>query len=880
MAFNPDPEQRIAIETIETSVVLTAGAGCGKTGTLSGKFIAAIESGIAPGQIAVLTFTNKAAAELRERIRSACFEKAAENSDGAIDWKLVAFCIDGVVISTYHSFYEQLCREYAEELGLDPEFRLLDERIAQGLLIQSARTAVRHRLATGDETIIEFAARHRLESLVTELCQLSAKIEEARLSDLSRMISEELFNKWKDLARIEVEVAFNQYINILGEMTHTNRDGLNKNQQEKIAILEDLLTNYDENQPVQFIENVHETIGKLRPSSDIFKELLDQYKQISASESFKLLMADSELLQLAATETTLLAALALDTKEFYQQAKKARLAVDFDDLMELAERLTQMSFTGARNINNRFRTLLVDEFQDTDSRQARILINLCGELFDKGRLFVVGDSRQAIYRFRGARPEGLEELKNRMPEEGRQNLVRNYRSRNQILRFVNKIAARIYPNLPQLEPGIQNAFALDESSPAVTFHWMIVEKDPGNQHEAGEATESNKSIQLEAENLALYIRQLIESETLVGSRKGEMRPIQPGDIVFLSRSRTHWWIYEKALRQVQLVPHLDSSSGLFSRREIRDLLNLLSLVENQSDSLLLAAVLRGPFGAITDESLFQLSQSVAGGALADAFWQADFSDFPQVAAVDADAMDGLRALVRRLSRAKTELPPSRVVEMAIALTAYDQILNATSFNGDQPIHNLEVLLNDARSFDHDPDFGWQAMIRQWSADMVAGELKEAVAEPPRDRIRFLTIHAAKGLQFPVVVLVGSNGKDQVNKSSWTIHPETGLVTKSRSSDTDEYDNSANHIAWQMAESANQEAESSEIDNLLYVAATRAEDLLIISAPFTVRNHHDDLKTTGKLLKRIEMAFDLKLGKPLDHDSGSPIVQVIQNVAQS
>jgi ATP-dependent exoDNAse (exonuclease V) beta subunit len=107
-----------------------------------------------------------------------------------------------------------------------------------------------------------------------------------------------------------------------------------------------------------------------------------------------------------------------------------------------------------------------------------------------------------------------------------------------------------------------------------------------------------------------------------------------------------------------------------------------------------------------------------------------------------------------------------------------------------------------------------------------------------------------------------------------------LVTKSRSSDTDEYDNSANHIAWQMAESANQAAESSEIDNLLYVAATRAEDLLIISAPFSVRNHHDDLKSTGKLLKRIEMAFDLKLGKPLDRDSGSPIVQVIQNVVQN
>ena len=873
MALIFDKEQAKAIETLETSVVLTAGAGCGKTGTLTGKFIRAIQSGIEPGKIAVLTFTNKAAAELRERIRTECMVFATSaNSESEIDWKQIALCIDGVIISTYHSFYEELCREFSEELGLDPEFRLLDPRIAHGLLLQAARTAVRNRLSRLDDTLIEYAARHRLEKLIEELCELVEKNHEAKLDEIVSLSPEQLISKWKRQAKPFVTNLFNNYLKIVMQIAGASRSDLNKNQKDKLALLDEVIISSDENNPGLFFSKVHEAIGRLRPTGEILNQLFEEYHKIRKEDSFELLDSDDALIQLAANETCLMAMLALDTRESYLNCKKARRAVDFNDLMDLAERLSQLSPNNRDSIQDRFRLLLVDEFQDTDARQARILRNLAGNNFSNGGLFVVGDSRQAIYRFRGARPEELDDLRNDMLESGRQSLVHNYRSRRQIIRFVNHLAQELYYGMPPLEAGVKNIHSQEDGPQFIKFHWSLFLNDAVNQAKSL----ANPDIHAEARNLAKLIRETIDSPTLVGSRTGRMRPLQPGDIVFLSRSRTHWNIYERALREVNLDSHLDSSSGLFSRQEVRDLVNLLSLVENPSDDLLLTAVLRGPFGAISDESLFQLSQKEAGYSISQAFWQTDFSDFPEAATVDTDAMDGLRVLLRKLSRAKTELPPSQVVELAIELTAYDEMLKAISFRGSQPVQNLDVLVNDARSFDHDTDFGWPAMIRQWNSDLEGGKLNEAVAEPPGNMIRFLTIHSAKGLQFPVVVLVGVNGKDQVDQTSWKIHPELGLVTKSRSSDTDESDTNQNHLAWVLATQESKKSEAREVDNLLYVAVTRAEDYLIISASFKLKEMNQEIKATGEMLERIERVFRLDSGELVKPDQVSPVVTVIKN----
>ncbi|MFM7317333.1 MAG: UvrD-helicase domain-containing protein, partial [bacterium] len=669
-----------------------------------------------------------------------------------------------------------------------------------------------------------------------------------------------------------VTKTYNEYMVIIRQIAAANRKGLNKNQKEKLALLDNAIEDRHENKPQLFTRKVHEAIGKLQPSDEMLNQLLQDYKKMRNEEAFELVNSDSDLLQLAAHETCLMAALASDARVIYQDSKKARRAVDFNDLMELAEQLTQLTQNKQDSVQNRFELILVDEFQDTDSRQARILRNIAGDNLGKGMLFVVGDSRQAIYRFRGARPEELDDLRNEMDETGKQSLVRNYRSRRQIIRFVNHIANILYENLPQLETGLNNKYSDEEGAQFVKFHWSLFLNEATNQNQLL----ANPDIHAEARSLATLIREMIDSKTLVGSRSGQMRPMQPGDIVFLSRSRTHWSIYERALWESGLEAYLDSSSGLFSRQEIRDLVNLLALVENPSDDLLLAAVLRGPFGAISDESLLYLSQKDSGCSLAEIFWRADFNDFFQAASTDVDAMDGFRALLKKLSRVRTELPPSQVVELAMELTAYHEMIGATSLRGSQPVQNLDVLVNDARSFDHDPDFGWPAMIRQWISDLEGGKVNEAVAEPPGNMIRFLTIHAAKGLQFPVVIMIGVNGKEQVDQTSWKIHPEFGLVTKSRSGDSDDSDSDQNHLAWLLAMLESKKAEAKEVDNLLYVAATRAEDYLIVSASFKLKEPNQELKATGEMLKRIERVFKLETGEFIGPAHGESIVTVIKN----
>ncbi|MFM7594373.1 MAG: UvrD-helicase domain-containing protein, partial [Isosphaeraceae bacterium] len=462
-----------------------------------------------------MTFTNKAAAELRERIRNECLAMASsENTVTEIGWKLIACCINGVIISTYHSFYEQLCREYAEELGLDPEFRLIDARIANGLLVKSARTAVRNRLARLDDSLIEYAARHKLETLVEELCLLVEKYHDAKLDDICSLSPDQLIAKWDRIANPMVTKTYNEYMVIIRQIAAANRKGLNKNQKEKLALLDNAIEDRHENKPQLFTRKVHEAIGKLQPSDEMLNQLLQDYKKMRNEEAFELVNSDSDLLQLAAHETCLMAALASDARVIYQDSKKARRAVDFNDLMELAEQLTQLTQNKQDSVQNRFELILVDEFQDTDSRQARILRNTAGDNLGKGMLFVVGDSRQAIYRFRGARPEELDDLRNEMDETGKQSLVRNYRSRRQIIRFVNHIANILYENLPQLETGLNNKYSDEEGAQFVKFHWSLFLNEATNQNQLL----ANPDIHAEARSLATLIREMIDSKTLVGSR--------------------------------------------------------------------------------------------------------------------------------------------------------------------------------------------------------------------------------------------------------------------------------------------------------------------------------------------------------------------------
>ena len=900
MAFPLDQEQRIAVETEGVSLVVTAGAGCGKTGTITARFLhllgkrepdgtlAEPAERAALGRIGVLTFTNKAAAELRHRIRKACDEEArlATSSDDADYWRSVSFAMEGVTISTYHSLYEQLCREFAEQLDLDPDARLLDDRIATGLKREAAREAVRERLSSGDPILIEYAARHRLDAVVEQLVDLIGKgNHQTHVSQIADMEPETLASNWLKTWKRAVKDTANALEQVLNDIFLLPRQGFTENWLGNMAKASEAMMLAKPDRIGGLIQAAM-SLGGNAPKRKDLQEHLGILKAIKTSEPYSLMQANPKLLEYAATETILLARLTQTTKQKYADLKNPRRAVDFDDLVEKTSELTGRGIPLGGKFRTKFDTLLVDEFQDTDRLQSEILKALAGNPFDTGQLFVVGDVKQAIYRFRGADPDALLRLRDEMREEGQLNLMRNYRSCKQIVDFVNLLKDSMYSYLaddPGLMVGLTTNQALNVSIPAVHFLWTVPKpksKDEPAVQESNDVDEvGHEQHRAEAKAVAQKLRDLIDQGLVVGAKNssGWTWKADSKDIVFITRSRSNWWIYEQALRNQGFEVHQDSVGAFFQSQEIRDLINFLALIENRMDDVRLAAALRGPLFNISDETLFTLAQLESGTTLADRFWRSNPAEMLQVNETDQQILQKAKDFILLMGEMKAVAEPSEIVKRVIFETEFDAIMRATAEEPEQACANLEKLVDEARTFDHDPDFGWPSMIRQWLADLTRfAKADEAVVDAPKDKIRFLTIHSAKGLEFPVVVMPGLQSPGHNQTGPFMIHPEQGLITRSRTSDTDETD-SDDHPAWLIGKLATKVVEEKEDDNLFYVAVTRAMDHLILSAffdPTATTASGDPINPRGPFLKRLMQAFDLSTGKPRnDSDTGSPLIDV-------
>jgi|GEM_PF-6837558 len=897
MEFPLDPEQRQAVETSGVSVILTAGAGCGKTGTLTARFLylmgkrddpqrlAPAADRVPVGRIGVLTFTNKAAAELRHRIRKACEWEASRHAvaagidpdaeKAALHWELVSFAVDGMTISTYHAFYERMVRDYAESLELDPDVRLLDERIAAGLKREAAREAIRERLAAGDPAVIEYAARHRLDGVVDQLVTLLGLGEhQTRVSEIVATDTAELTRKWLRAWEKQVKAGADRLERLLRQIIGLPSGGFTATWNKKTESAAEALANPELERIGALVAAVDALSGNSPRRPDLL-ELLAELREFKSGESYALMQTDRELLDLAAAETICLASMVESARDRYDELKRRRRSVDFDDLVLKARELAAGGTALRGRSDAIFDHFLVDEFQDTDRLQSAVLQSLAGSSFGTGALFVVGDVKQAIYRFRGSDPEALLELRDSIPPEGHLSLTSNYRSRLEIVEFVNVLARSMYSDAygdPSLRSGLRSRAALASEPPAIEMLWTIPrspesaqERDSNRRPEVSpEAFEAQRA---EAANLAAHLRRLVDAGIPVGARRADDRRMnaKPGDIVLLSRSRTHWRIYERALVQEGFEVHQDAVGGFFERQEIRDLVGLLAAVEHRTDDLRLAACLRSPIFAVTDDTLYALARPAAGDSearLSDRFWNPEAEALGFVGNDVRAILARARSILNELNTLKGVLPPSQIVRLAIERTSYDTILLEIADEPERALANLDALVDDARNFDRDPDFGWPALIRQWIADLETGaRAEEAVVDAPAGKIRFLTIHAAKGLEFPVVIMPGLNSPAPARTGPFQVHPAFGLVTRSRIPD-DESDG-GDHPSWALATLAQKQAEDRETDNLLYVAGTRAMDRLILSAVFdpAALNRDSSPKTpAGPFLKRLVRAFDLNTGE--------------------
>jgi superfamily I DNA/RNA helicase len=542
----------------------------------------------------------------------------------------------------------------------------------------------------------------------------------------------------------------------------------------------------------------------------------------------------------------------------YRDRKRAHGLVDFQDLLLAARDLLRDRPDVRARVQDRYRFVLIDELQDTDPVQVELVESLCGGGLTAGKLFAVGDRKQSIYRFRGADVRLFEELSGRVPHEGRQGLTVNFRSQPAVLDFTNALLARrlagyepLVAHEPQVNPG-----------PCVEFLWSP-------RPEKASAAEARAA---EAEWIAARVAAMVGPdcpERLVVDREGSpgrLRRARPGDIVLLFRALSNVHLYEAALRRRGLHYYLVGGRAFFAQQEVYDLLNLLRALENPQDAVSLAGTLRSPFCCLSDEALFVLARHPGG------LW-AGLLDPTRDGRLPAGQRGRVARARRRLPRwrgLKDRVPIARLLRAVFADSGFDA---ATQFEflGDRKLANLWKLLDLARTFDRSGLFGLAEFIARLG-DLVRTQPREeqAATQPENaDVVRLMTIHQAKGLEFPVVIVpdfAAGGGGPARPVAEWDA--ELGCVARPPA---DEDEPPFADFGWGLWEARGDVEDWHEDLRTLYVACTRARDYLVLSAALP-----DGLPATNTWMLTLAERFDPATGHCLDSDvppERRPLVRV-------
>ena len=872
-------EQSLAISTRTVSVALSAGAGCGKTFVLTERYLSYFGPGnLQPaelGRLVAITFTDRAAREMRDRIRKKCFDRllAASEAADADYWTALLRGLDGARVSTIHSFCGALLRTHAVEAGVDPRFAVLDQTQADALLGELLDDLLRALLADQDEDtlglIVQFSL-DRVRQMLRSLVRRGDAEEFARWLECQPAEQVEIWREYHRqvavpavLGRIGRSADARAILSVLAD----NIPSHPTMQQRRLALLAELTVLRDEPatiaDPTAALETIREN-AKVQGGGtkknwdsedayDTFKCAAERLRKLIDTQA-KVLTFDSAAALPAAVAGQKLLRLATRLATAYVERKQALGMLDYDDLLSRARRLLCDPDHGdlRQQLSAGMELLLVDEFQDTDPTQVELVSALCGEHLQAGKLFFVGDHKQSIYRFRGADPSVFHQLRARTPAAGQLPLTLNFRSQPAILNFVNMLFRHelgdnyepLRAHRPQVSP-----------LPAIELLWA---PSPAGQKENKDAQRER-----EADWIARRLKGMLDRrESIVwdaaAASAGEpaTRPLELGDIAILFRALSDVQYYEAALRKYGLDYYLVGGHAFYAQQEIFDVTNLLKSLSSTADSVSLAGVLRSPMFALTDETLLWLAQH-AGGLCAGVF----ASNLPEQ--LDEAQRQRVRAAAHTISELrerKDRLPIADLINLALARTGYDAVL-LTEFMGERKLANLRKLIAQARSFDRAGVLSLADFINQLS-DFVIEQPDEALAATHPEAtnvVRLMSIHQSKGLEFPLVVVPDLNRAGNPPGSSVAYTSALGPLVKLPDDDSD--DKTKKTIGgFELHATVAADEDAAERNRLLYVATTRAADYLILSSGI-----EDFRKLPGKWMQLLARHIDLQTGRISDCD---------------
>jgi ATP-dependent helicase/nuclease subunit A len=798
------PKQAEAVGRTGQDVCVVAGPGSGKTRVLVERFVWLIRGQrIAPSRILTITFTEKAATEIKRRLARE-FSTSPELREQ----------VERAYVSTVHGFCARMLREHPITAGLDPEFQVLDGAASSAELQEAAEEALDGVYLFKPEQLRDLLealnvstwSGGRQQDMAEALCEIYEAMRIAGVSLAALRAGSVETAGGLSLAAVLVEL---RRVLASAPATPTQK------QTECIDALREWATRAD--------ACVDE------PASLRHFELLDQYPTKLPSRILPELKSLRDE-RLAEVESTLagefyapLKSILLDVLELtdanYRRRKRERAALDFSDLEERAIDLLRGDPHALAAVRESFDQILMDELQDTNPLQWK-LVDL---LRLPGKFFAVGDINQSIFGFRHADPDVFRRYRESVLGAGGtiDELYENFRSRGEILAAVEAITGPT--------KGVEKHSLL----PARRF---LPEDQPSVEVIAGFGADADSASTVEAHWIARRIVELVGTLQVQDGEAGQ-RPARFGDMAILVRTGAALAPVVAALQEFG-VPHLaEGGRTFYETREVRDLVHLLQVIANPENELALAGVLRSPLVGAGDETLLQMKQQSAH--LARAMFALG------AASCDAEDLERLRrfaALLAGLRRERDDISPDRLVMRAMDACDYESGLDARQRAN---VAKFLVRVRERHSAKPEP---LEALLADIEWLRAAAAEAEAPPGDSSDVVRIMTVHKSKGLEFPVVFLPALHRGTGGAGPSIRLSPHGSLGVLWRNPVTGK---GVKDLSYRRTSERLSERESREEDRLLYVAMTRAEEHLVLSFAMT-----DKPRGTNWKLVRDGLGLDL------------------------
>lgn len=875
-------EQRQVIELRDRNILVSAAAGSGKTAVLVERIISMISEGENPvdiDRLLIVTFTNAAASEMKERIGKAIEAKFMSQPSNVHLHKQIAL-LHSAQITTIHSFCLNVIRNYFNRIDLDPSFRIAEEAELKLLQSDVCASLLEKRYEEAEDNFIRLVENYsagktdtQLESLVLLLYHFS--------------ISYPWPKKWLNDRRAAFEVASLEELETADWMQHFMTYSK--------AVLEDLLqlvktaktVCLEEGGPYPYEEAILQdealiimlqAAGSYQAYYDAFKSLnfarlsakrdssidpekKDRVKELRdrVKKSLNELKNDyffqpmEEMLQDIMGVKDVMGALidlTLDFATEYKKAKEERNVLDFNDLEHFALNILVQEEDGesvptpvAEEYSRFFEEVLIDEYQDSNLVQELILNSVSKERHGTPNLFMVGDVKQSIYKFRMARPDlfmrkhetyTLDESKHQ-----RIDLHKNFRSRAQVIDAVNQIFHKVmkkelggirYDEQEELNLGANYPESEEASSANISnITSILLTADlPPEEESKGEALDEDYTTkELEAKTVASVIKELIDEKKGMLVFDGKTyRKARYGDIVILFRSMSGWSdVFVNSFMEEGIPAFAQTQSGYFSTIEIKTILNLLKIIDNPRQDIPLAAILHSPIVGLSAKELAIIKLGFKKKGMYDSL-QAYVKEGEETVIIDR-----IQGFLQQLEAFRSMLPYtsiSNLIRTIVEQTGYYHIAQAMP-SGDRRVANIDMLVLKAVDFestDYHGLFDFNRYIEKLQRYDV--DFGEAVTLGENENaVRIMSIHKSKGLEFPIVIVagLGKNFNNQDARSSLVLHPDLGLGPDYIN---EKYRVKSPTIMKKVLQKQIVLENLGEELRVLYVALTRAKEKLILS----------------------------------------------------